>query len=155
GNIELLLRRLPEQDQRLTGPANHALNGATKASELTRQLLAFARQQALQPKPTDINQCIRDMSALLRRSLGENIRIETVQAGGLWPAFVDRAQLESAIVNLAVNSRDAMAGNGKLTIETANTVLDRNYAQQHMEVTSGQYVMVAVTDTGGGMTAEV
>ena len=155
GNIELLLRRLPEQDQRLIGPANNALSGATKAGEFTKQLLAFARQQALQPRPTDINQCIRDMSALLRRSLGENIRIETVQAGGLWPAFVDRAQLESAIVNLAVNSRDAMNGNGKLTIETANTVLDRTYAQQHLEVTSGQYVMVAVTDTGTGMTAEV
>ncbi|WP_198651544.1 CHASE3 domain-containing protein [Dyella sp. C11] len=155
GNLELLLRRLPEGDARLQGPANNALNGAVKAGELTRQLLAFARQQALQPKPTDINQSIRDMSALLRRSLGESIRIETVQAGGLWPAFVDRAQLESALINLAVNSRDAMNGSGKLTIETANTVLDRIYAQQHVEVTAGQYVMVAVTDTGGGMTADV
>ena len=155
GNLELLLRRVPDEDPRLHGPANSALSGAMKASELTRQLLAFARQQALQPKATDINQCIRDMSSLLRRSLGENIRIETVQAGGLWPAFVDRAQLESAIVNLALNSRDAMEGAGRLTIETANTVLDRAYAQQHVEVTAGQYVMVAVTDTGGGMSAEV
>jgi len=155
GNLELLLRRLPGDDPRVQGPANNALNGAMMAAELTKQLLAFARQQALQPKPTDINRCIRDMSALLRRSLGENIKIETIQTGGLWPAFVDRAQLESAIVNLAVNSRDAMGGAGKLTIETANTVLDRSYAQQHLEVTAGQYVMVAVTDTGGGMSAEV
>jgi signal transduction histidine kinase/ActR/RegA family two-component response regulator len=155
GNLELLIRRLPTEDARLQGPANNALNGAMMAGELTKQLLAFSRQQALQPKPTDINLCIRDMSALLRRSLGENIQIETVQAGGLWPAFVDRAQLESAIVNLAVNSRDAMNGSGKLTIETANTVLDRTYAKQHLEVTSGQYVMVAVTDTGAGMSAEV
>jgi signal transduction histidine kinase/ActR/RegA family two-component response regulator len=155
GNLELLVRRLPDDDSRLLGPANSALSGATKAAELTRQLLAFARQQTLQPKPTDINQCIRDMSLLLRRSLGENIKIETVQAGGLWPAFVDRAQLESALINLAVNSRDAMNGGGKLTIETANTVLDRTYAQQHLEVTAGQYVMVAVTDTGSGMTSEV
>ena len=151
GNLELLLRRLPGDDPRVQGPANNALNGAMMAAELTKQLLAFARQQALQPKPTDINRCIRDMSALLRRSLGENIKIETIQTGGLWPAFVDRAQLESAIVNLAVNSRDAMGGAGKLTIETANTVLDRSYAQQHLEVTAGQYVMVAVTDTGHGM----
>lgn len=154
GNLELLLRRLPD-DQRLQGPANNALSGAMKAGELTRQLLAFARQQALQPKPTDVNQCIRDMSALLRRSLGENIKIETVQAGGLWPALVDRAQLESAIVNFALNSRDAMHGSGKLTIETANAVLDHAYAQQHMEVAAGQYVMVAVTDTGCGMSQEV
>ncbi|HET6552607.1 MAG TPA: CHASE3 domain-containing protein [Dyella sp.] len=157
GNLELLLRRLPEDDQRLQGPANNALNGAMKAGDLTRQLLAFARQQALQLKPTDINQCIRDMSSLLRRSLGENIKIETVQAGGLWPGFVDRAQLESALVNLALNSRDAMGGSGKLTIETANTVLDSSYALHHLEVTAGQYVMVAVTDTGSGsgMSAEV
>lgn len=155
GNLELLMRRLPAEDARLQGPANNALNGAMMAGELTKQLLAFSRQQALQPRPTDINQCIRDMSALLRRSLGENIKIETVQAGGLWPAFVDRAQLESAIVNLAVNSRDAMGGSGRLTIETSNTVLDRSYARQHLEVTAGQYVMVAVTDTGGGMSAEV
>lgn len=155
GNLELLQRRLPGDDPRLQGPANHALTGAMKAGDLTRQLLAFSRQAALQPKSTDINQCIRDMSALLRRSLGENIRIETVQAGGLWPAFVDRAQLESALVNLALNSRDAMSGAGKLTIETANTVLDSAYAQHHLEVVSGQYVMVAVTDTGSGMSADV
>jgi signal transduction histidine kinase/ActR/RegA family two-component response regulator len=155
GNLEMLARRLPESETRCRTLANNALTGAQRAAELTKRLLAFSRQQPLQPKPVDINQCVHDVSAMLRRSLGENIQIETVQGGALWRAYVDRPQLESALLNLAVNARDAMKGVGKLTIETANVFLDRTYADAHTDVTPGQYVMVAVTDTGSGMPPEV
>jgi signal transduction histidine kinase/ActR/RegA family two-component response regulator len=155
GNLEMLARRLPESEARCRTLANNALTGAQRAAELTKRLLAFSRQQPLQPKPVDINQCVHDVSAMLRRSLGENIQIETVQGGALWRAYVDRPQLESALLNLAVNARDAMKGVGKLTIETANVFLDRTYADAHTDVTPGQYVMVAVTDTGSGMPPEV
>jgi signal transduction histidine kinase/ActR/RegA family two-component response regulator len=155
GNLEMLIRKLPEQEARCTTLANNALGGAMRAAELTKRLLAFSRQQPLQPKSVNVNQCVHDVSIMLRRSLGENIEIETVQGGGLWLAYVDRPQLESALLNLAVNARDAMNGVGKLTIETANAYLDRQYADAHNEVTPGQYVMVAVTDTGGGMLPEV
>lgn len=155
GNLEMLIRKLPEQEVRSLNFANNALGGAMRAAELTKRLLAFSRQQPLQPKAIDINQCVHDVSIMLRRSLGENIEIETVQGGGLWRAFVDRPQLESAILNLAVNARDAMDGRGKLTVETANAYLDQKYADEHSEVTLGQYVMIAVTDTGSGMSPEV
>lgn len=155
GNLEMLQKRLPEEDTRCRAFADNALTGAQRAAELTRRLLAFSRQQPLQPKSVDVNQCVQDISVMLRRSLGEAVQIETVQGGGLWRAFVDRAQLESAVLNLAVNARDAMDGAGKLTIETANVFLDRQYADAHGEITPGQYVMVAVTDTGCGMTANV
>ncbi len=95
------------------------------------------------------------MSELLRRTLGETIQVETVLAGGLWRAFADPAQLENAIVNLAVNARDAMPAGGRLTIETANTDLDERYARNHAEVTAGQYVLVSVSDTGTGMGPDV
>lgn len=155
GNLEMVLRRLPESEGRCRVLANNALTGAQRAAELTKRLLAFSRQQPLQPRPVDVNQCVHDVSVMLRRSLGENIQIETVQGGGLWRAFVDRPQLESAILNLAVNARDAMNGIGKLTIETANVFLDRTYTDAHSDVAPGQYVMVAVTDTGCGMSADV
>jgi CheY-like chemotaxis protein len=122
---------------------------------LTQRLLAFSRLQPLDPKPTDINRCVSDMSEMLRRTLGETIVVETVLAGGLWPAFVDCPQLESALLNLCVNARDAMPEGGRLTLETANTALDQAYADQQVEVTPGQYVLLAVTDTGAGMTPEV
>lgn len=95
------------------------------------------------------------MSDLLRRTLGELVEVETVLAGGLWPIFVDAPQLENALLNLAVNARDAMADGGKLTIETANAHLDDAYARSHDEVTAGQYVMVAISDTGAGMPPDV
>jgi signal transduction histidine kinase/ActR/RegA family two-component response regulator len=155
GNLEMLIRKLPEQEVRCATLANNALGGAMRAAELTKRLLAFSRQQPLQPKSINVNQCVHDVSIMLRRSLGENIEIEAVQGGGLWRAFVDRPQLESALLNLAVNARDAMNGAGKLTIETANAYLDRKYADAHSEVAPGQYVMVAVTDTGSGMSPEV
>jgi signal transduction histidine kinase/ActR/RegA family two-component response regulator len=155
GNLEMVIKRLPESESRCRVLANNALTGAQRAAELTKRLLAFSRQQPLQPKAVDVNQCVHDVSVMLRRSLGENILIETVQGGGLWRAFVDRPQLESALLNLAVNARDAMNGVGKLTIETANVFLDRTYTDAHEGVAPGQYVMVAVTDTGCGMSADV
>jgi signal transduction histidine kinase/ActR/RegA family two-component response regulator len=155
GNLEMLIRHMPEQEVRNHKLAESAFKGAMRAAELTRSLLAFSRQQPLKPKPTDVNRCVRDMSMMLRRALGEDIQIEIVQGGGLWPAYVDGPQLEIAILNLAVNSRDAMKGSGRLTIETANALLDQVYADAHEDATPGQYVMVAVTDTGVGMPPEV
>jgi signal transduction histidine kinase len=129
--------------------------GASRAAGLTRQLLAFARRQTLEPTKIDVNRLVAGMSELLRRTLGEAVSVETVQAGGLWPIFADANQLESALVNLAVNARDAMEGGGKLTIETANAFLDENYVRALQDVPAGQYVLIAVTDTGNGMTKEV
>jgi signal transduction histidine kinase len=155
GNLDMLVRRLPAEDVRARAMAENALSGARRAAELTKRLLAFSRLQPLQPQPTDVNRCVCDMSEMLRRSLGEGIAVETVLGGGLWPALVDRPQLESALLNLAVNARDAMAGQGHLTIETANAMLDQAYADDHVEVTPGQYVAVSITDTGIGMSQEV
>ncbi len=132
-----------------------AVVGANRAAGLTRQLLAFARRQALEPTRIDVNRLVAGMSELLRRTLGEAVSVETVQAGGLWSIFADANQLENALVNLAVNARDAMEGGGKLTIETANAYLDENYVRALQDVAAGQYVLIAVTDTGSGMTKEV
>ena len=112
------------------------------------------RQQPLEPQSVDGNKLVSGMSELLRRSLGETLKLETVLAGGLWRTNVDRNQLENAILNLVVNARDAMSANGRLTIETANAHLDDKYAARH-GVPAGQYVLVAVTDTGTGMIADV
>ena len=132
-----------------------ALEGARRAATLTRQLLAFSRRQPLAPKPLDVNKMVASMSELLGRTLGESIRIETVLAAGLWRVLVDENQLASAILNLAVNARDAMPPGGKLTIETANSFLDEIYVRTEQDVRAGQYVMLAVTDTGSGMAPEV
>ena len=125
--------------------------GAQRAATLTQRLLAFARRQALDPRPIDANKLVAGMSELLRRTLGEAVAIETVLAGGLWRTMTDPNQLESALLNLAVNARDAMPGGGKLTIETANSYLDESYVALHQEAVAGQYVMIAVSDTGTGM----
>jgi signal transduction histidine kinase/CheY-like chemotaxis protein len=154
GNLDLMMRRLSVGDERVRAMAENALAGATRAASLTKRLLAFSRQQALDPRTTDVNRCVADMSDMLRDVLGGNVAVETVLADGLWNAFVDRPELESAILNLAVNARDAMADGGHLTLETANTTLDRSYAADNPDVEPGQYVMVAVTDTGGGMSAQ-
>ncbi|BBK40218.1 hypothetical protein STVA_02380 [Allostella vacuolata] len=156
GNLDLVLRRLGDgADPRVRRGVAGALEGARRAALLTQRLLAFARQQPLDPKPTDANRLVGGMSDLLRRTLGELVEVETVLAGGLWPIFVDAPQLENALLNLAVNARDAMADGGKLTIETANAHLDDAYARSHDEVTAGQYVMVAISDTGAGMPPDV
>jgi len=122
---------------------------------LASHLLAFGRRQILTPKVVNIGRTISGIDELLRRSLGETIELETVITGGLWNAYVDVTQLENAVLNLAINARDAMTGAGKLTIEVANARLDDAYATAHPEVTPGQYVVVAVTDTGIGMSQEI
>ena len=155
GNLEMIQRRLADAEPRVRRGLDHAMEGAKRAATLTHRLLAFSRQQPLAPETLDANKLVAGMSDLLRRTLGENIAVETVLAGGLWRTIADANQLESAILNLAVNARDAMPDGGKLTIETANAHLDEEYASGREEVRAGQYVMVAVCDTGTGMTPEV
>jgi len=133
----------------------NAMGAVSRGSRLTRQLLAFARRQALEPRSVDLGRVIRDMTDMLRRTLGERIEVEAVIAGGLWNTLADPTQVENAVLNLAINARDAMPDGGKLTLEVANAHLDDAYAVNHSEVTPGQYVMLAVSDTGTGMTQEV
>jgi CheY-like chemotaxis protein len=128
---------------------------AFRAASLTHRLLAFARRQSLDIRPNDINGLVGGMEELLRRSLGERIDLETALAADLWTALTDANQLESAILNLALNARDAMQEGGRLTIETANVVLDAAYASLQEEVQPGEYVVVSVSDTGIGMAADV
>ena len=153
GNAEILTERLAE-DSKLRLLASMTQTAAERGAQLTNRLLAFARRQALDPKSTDINRLIAGMDGLLQRSLGRHIDIELVRGGGLWEAIVDPPQLENAILNLCINARDSMQDGGKLTVETANAHLDQAYADLHQDVTAGQYVMVAVSDTGTGMSAE-
>jgi signal transduction histidine kinase len=154
GSLDLALTRTGDE-ARTRKLMESALEGARRGAALTQRLLAFSRQAPLDPKPVDVNKSVSDMSQLLFRTLGEEIEIETVLAAGLWRANLDAPQLESAILNLAVNARDAMVGGGKLTLETANTYLDQTYAEAHDEIAAGQYVLIAVSDTGAGMTPEV
>ena len=152
GNLEILQRGLlPEDAGRLRRSADNAMTGAKRAATLTQRLLAFSRRQPLAPKPVDANALMSGMSDLLSRALGETIELETVLAGGLWRTEADPNQLESAILNLAVNARDAMPNGGKLTVETVNARLDEAYAQSNLEVRPGQYVVISVSDTGSGM----
>jgi signal transduction histidine kinase/ActR/RegA family two-component response regulator len=155
GSLDMLRRRMEEAPARNLRLVENALEGARRAATLTHHLLAFSRQQPLDPKPLDPNRLVAGMSELLRRTLNEAIDIETVLAGGLWRAHADPNQLENAILNLAVNARDAMPEGGKLTIETANTALDGAYAASRPEVKAGQYVMISLSDTGLGMSREV
>ncbi|WP_454887780.1 CHASE3 domain-containing protein [Sphingomonas oryzagri] len=156
GGLDMAKRRLSgSEDPKVAECIGHAADGAQRAATLTARLLAFARQQPLDPRIVDANKLVSGMSEMLRRTLGVGISIETVLAGGLWPVFADPAQVESAIVNLAVNARDAMPDGGKLTIETGNADLDERYAASHEEVTAGQYVMLSLTDTGSGMPQDV
>jgi PAS domain S-box-containing protein len=155
GSIELLQRpgglSDPTRVSRLLDTAQRA---GERGAALTQRLLAFARRQPLAPQIVDVNKLVGSMSDLLHRTLGEMIEVETVSTAGLWRTHVDPNQLENAILNLAVNARDAMPGGGKLTIETGNTWLDDEYAATHAEVTPGQYVLIAVTDSGEGMSEE-
>ena len=132
----------------------NAIHGADRAAQLTRQMLAFARRQPLEPKVVNLGRLVSDMAEMMRRTIGEAVEIETVIGGGLWNTIADPAQVESAVLNLAINARDAMPGGGKLTIELANTALDDVYALRDQEIVPGQYVMLAVSDTGEGMAAE-
>jgi signal transduction histidine kinase len=156
GGVESLQRilataSLGADEARISRALGMIAQGADRAATLTHRLLAFARRQTLDPRPLDANKLVAGMSELLRRTLGESVALETVLAGGLWRTAADPNQLESALLNLAVNARDAMPGGGRLTIETANAYLDEAYAASHEEVAAGQYVMIAVSDTGTGM----
>jgi signal transduction histidine kinase/ActR/RegA family two-component response regulator len=129
-------------------------NAAQRGADLTQRLLAFARKQALDPKVVDLNQLVAGLDPMLRRTLGEHIEIELIRGAGLWPALVDQGQLENALLNLCLNARDAMLSGGRLTLETANARLDADYAERSAEVKPGQYVMLAVSDTGKGIAAQ-
>ena len=153
GNAEILVEKLAEQP-RLLELAEMTRTAAVRGADLTHRLLAFARRQALEPTAVRVNALIASMNVLLRRTLGGQVEIETIQAAGLWDALVDPSQLEGALLNLCLNARDAMAGGGRLTIETANVWIDQAYADQHTEVRPGQYVLVAVSDTGTGIASE-
>ncbi|MDQ7975197.1 MAG: ATP-binding protein, partial [Rhodocyclaceae bacterium] len=155
GSLDLLARRFADSEPRAARYIESARDGARRAAQLTQRLLAFSRQQPLKPEAVDANRLVAGMSDLLRHSLGASVRLETVQAGGLWRSHADPNQLENVILNLAVNARDAMPDGGRLTIETANCHLDENYVAAHIGLAPGQYVMIAVTDTGAGMTPEV
>ena len=155
GSLDLVLRRIERGRTDFVPLIDNAIAGAQRAATLTARLLAFSRQQTLVPTVVEPNALVASMSELLRRALGEQVRLETVLAGGLWRICADAGQIENALLNLAVNARDAMPGGGHLTIETANTALDDAYAAAHADVTAGQYVMIAVSDTGEGMPPEV
>jgi signal transduction histidine kinase/CheY-like chemotaxis protein len=162
GNLDLLVRELGPAGQagdRLgEAPRRHlrnALAGVERGARLTAQLLAFARRQPLDPRVVNLGRQVREMTDLLRRTLGERVAVEAVIGGGLWNTQVDPTQLGNALLNLAINARDAMPDGGKLTIEVANAALDEAYAASHAEVEAGQYAMLAVTDTGTGMSPAV
>ena len=155
GSLDLLGRRIGVHDPRARRYVDAAADGARRAALLTQRLLAFSRQQPLRPESIDANKLVAGMSDLLRRSLGSDVHLETVLAGELWRTHADPNQLENVILNLAVNARDAMPEGGRLTIETQNTHLDTRYVAAELGVSAGQYVLIAVTDTGFGMPAEV
>jgi signal transduction histidine kinase/CheY-like chemotaxis protein len=154
GNLQLLAKDVAaneKAEQRL----RNALSGVARGSKLVSQLLAFEGRQPVAPKVVNLGRFVRGLDDLLCRALGEGVETETVISGGLWNTLVDPSQVENALLNLAINARDAMNGHGKLTIEAGNSALTDDYAARHADVTPGQYVMLAVTDTGCGMTPEV
>ncbi|MBP6901432.1 MAG: response regulator [Burkholderiaceae bacterium] len=156
GNAELLSEQLaaqqaPHAQQAL---AEAVVAAAERGAELTRQLLAFARKQALAPRPTEVNALVDGLHPMLQRTLGAPVQIEWLPGAGLWPAMVDPGQLENAVLNLCLNARDAMPGGGRLTLETANARLDAAYVGRHADLQPGDYVMLAVSDTGSGIAAE-
>ncbi|CAN5146050.1 hypothetical protein BH10PSE13_BH10PSE13_07290 [soil metagenome] len=156
GNIDMATRALDAEDgvPRARRAIGNAMKGADRAAALTQRLLAFSRRQPLSPKPLDLDKVVGGLSDLLKRALGELVRLEIVTSPGLWPVEADPNQMESALLNLAVNARDAMPEGGSLTIETANAHLDASYAAAHAEVPAGNYVVIAVSDTGMGMPKE-
>lgn len=155
GCMNLLKRRLGSADAGVHELIGKAIEAVDRAADLTHRLLAFSRQQPLAPQVMDLNKLVGNIAEVIRRTLGEDIRVETILASGLWRSNVDPNQIENAILNLAVNARDAMPTGGKLTIETANASIDDVYARRQIDVEEGQYVLLAVTDTGVGMSAEL
>jgi PAS domain S-box-containing protein len=155
GSLELMRTRLAQgRIKELERYITAALGAAFRAANLTHRLLAFARRQTLDPKPTDANKLIAMMSEMVERTIGPSIKLEIVPAIGLWPTFCDANQLENAILNLCINGRDAMPDGGRLTIETTNAWIDTDTARQR-DMQSGQYVAICVTDTGIGMPPDV
>jgi signal transduction histidine kinase/ActR/RegA family two-component response regulator len=154
GGINLARRKLDKGEADVERFLDGAIEGAQRAATLTQRLLAFSRQQPLSPEVLNVNRMISGMSDLLDRALGETIELEAVLGAGLWQVRADVAQLESAVLNLAVNARDAMPKGGKLTIETANASIDEKYAHDYA-LAAGQFVQIAVTDTGIGMQPDI
>ncbi len=150
GNIEILSEQAKDQDD-VADFAERAFTAAERGAELTHRLLAFSRKQPLQPALIDVNQLVMDMQELLVRTLGEDIEIRFIHGAGLWHCEADPGQLENAVLNLCINARDAMPDGGMLTIETANTSFDNEYSAAQEDVTPGDYVMIAISDTGTGM----
>ena len=154
GNLHLL-GRLAGHDERIETRLRSAQDAVRRGARLSNQLLAFSRRQALAPCVLNAGRLVAGMEDMLRRALGEAIELEFVVSGGLWNTFADPTQIENAVLNLAINARDAMAGRGKLTVEVGNARLDDRYVVDNSEVVAGQYVMIAVSDTGSGMPPEV
>jgi len=159
GNLEIANRDIDTIKSgaatRLRRAVDSAQRGAQRATTLTQRLLAFSRRQVLDPQPLDLNKLIAGEVDFLQRTLGETIEVEAVGGGGLWRVEIDLHEFAGALLNLAINARDAMPGGGKLTLETSNAFLDQNYCRANPEVLPGQYAMIAVTDNGVGMTKEV
>jgi PAS domain S-box-containing protein len=154
GNLQLLAKDVAGTDKPEQRVRN-ALAGVARGAKLASQLLAFGRRQPLAPKVVNLGRFVRGLDDMLRRALGDGIEIETIVSGGLWNTLVDPFQVENALLNLAINARDAMKGHGRLTIEAGNAALDDTYANLNPDVTPGQYVMMAVTDTGSGIPPEI
>ncbi|WP_299646088.1 PAS domain S-box protein [Sphingomonas bacterium] len=155
GSLDMMQRRIAKgETDSIERYATTAMTAANRAAALTHRLLAFSRRQPLDPKPVNANRLVTGMEELLRRTIGESVQLEIVTAGGLWQTLCDPHQLESAILNLAINARDAMPDGGKLTMETCNAHLDNAYAAKQRDVTPGQYICICVTDTGTGMTKD-
>jgi PAS domain S-box-containing protein len=154
GFTELVQFRLPPDDpaQELVSKVRYS---GQRAAGLVSQLLAFSRKQDLKPQVLDLNEVVGELDKMLRRVIGEDIELQTSLSPDLWPVKVDPAQIEQVVLNLAVNARDAMPGGGKLTIETANVVLDEDYVGYHLDAQPGEHVLLAVSDTGVGMSEEV
>ncbi|WP_295517354.1 ATP-binding protein, partial [uncultured Stenotrophomonas sp.] len=155
GPLDLLALRIGDSDARAVRYIEMALDGAQRAAQLTQRLLAFSRQQPLQPVALDVNHLVAGMTDLLVHSLGSSVILETVLGGGQWWTHADANQLENVILNLAVNARDAMPGGGRLTLQTSNCQIDLAAVAEHGGIPTGDYVRIAVTDTGSGMPADV
>lgn len=154
GNLELVLEDVPPE-AKSTGRTQTALNAAERGAALTQRLLAFSRKQALKPEVLDVSQVVEGMQAILVRAVGEQITFMTTAEPGLWSCEADKAQFEAALLNLVINARDAMPTGGTLSIEAGNVHLDEHYASTQVDLEAGDYVMIAVADTGEGMSAEV
>jgi PAS domain S-box-containing protein len=154
GNLQLLGKDV-SGNEKAERRISNAMAGVNRGANLASQLLAFGRRQPLDPKVVDIGKLVRRMDEMLQRSIGEGIEIETITSGGLWNSLVDPGHVENALLNLVINSRDAMDGFGKLTIEVGNAYIDDTYAERHDDAQPGQYVVLSVTDTGSGMPSHV